>query len=297
MPRATVNLIPKLTIMFDAFMFYMALADRARAWRGERDAAARRELDALRAEQEATTLFHQAERERLEAVVLAQAKGRQLAMASHDIRQPLTSLRVLLDRLIAGAEPAAGTTSGVRQSLDYLQKLADEYSAEPAATEVAPGDTRAPAPGPSFRLEALLQNIDLMFRDEAAANGLIFRCRTHAAEVRGDAMAAMRLVSNLVANAIKYTEHGKVLVGCRRRRDGVTIVVADTGPGIPAAEMTRVLRERERGAGAEAKAGHGLGLAIVTALARRNGYGFDYRSIVGRGTAFFVDLPYARQAE
>jgi signal transduction histidine kinase len=284
-------MVPKLTIMFDAFMFYMALADRARAWRAERDAAGRRELGALRAEQEATARLHRAERERLEALVLAQAKSQQLAMASHDIRQPLASLRLSLERLMAGVSSAPGATSGVRQSLDYLQKLADEYSEDQDPAEVASRKTPVEPARASFGVATLFHNIDLMFRDEAEAKGLVFRCRSCEADVQGDAMAAMRLVSNLVANAVKYTEQGKVLVGCRRRVDGITIVVADTGPGIPAGEIARVLRERERGAAAHDKEGRGLGLAIVTTLAERNGYGFDCRSRVGRGTAFFVDLP------
>lgn len=293
-PRTAAMAIPKLTIMFDTLMFYMALADRSRELRVERDLAMRRELEALQRQHEITQKLHDAERERLEALVVAQAKSRQLAMASHDIRQPLTSLRLTLDRLagIANLEPMA---AGFKQSLDYLDGLTKEYGAESGPGE-APRAAGTGAEEDVFEVKALLENIDLMFGDEARAKGLVFRCRAEAALVRGDAMATMRIVSNLVANAIKYTGEGKILVGCRKRSGHVTLIVADTGPGIPADELERVLEANERGSTARGTEGQGLGLGIASALAAQHGYDFRCRSIPGRGTAFFVDVPRSASA-
>jgi signal transduction histidine kinase len=283
-------LLPKLTILFDALMFYSALGDRARAWRHQRDRAVRGELDALRAQQQATDDLHRAERERLEALLLAQTKSRQLAMASHDIRQPLISLRLALEK-VAGLDGAPlASTYGARQSLDYLERLAEQYSGDLSATKAA---IESSAQKSGFSLDKLLDNIDLMFRDEAEGKGLRFRCRKLRARVQGDAMGAMRLISNLVANAIKYTERGKVLVGCRRRDGAVRVVVADTGAGIAPDELERVLEAGERGKAAEGTDGHGLGLAIATGLAERSGYRIACRSAPGRGTVFSIDMPLA----
>lgn len=287
-PRTAAMAIPKLTIMFDTLMFYLALADRSRELRIERDSAMRRELEALQRQQQIAQQLHDAERERLEALLVAQTKSRQLAMASHDIRQPLTSLRLALERF-ADIGSLASMTSGFRQSLDYLERLTKEYSADSA-----PGDSagaRMPVAEAVFDARALLDNIDLMFGDEARAKGLELRCRVAAAEVRGDAVATMRIVANLVTNAVKYTADGRVLVGCRRRARHVTFVVADTGPGIPHDELERVLKAHERGSTAEGTEGQGLGLGIASALAAEHGYGFRCRSVPGRGTAFFVDVP------
>ena len=288
MPRTVASIIPKLTIMFDVLMFYMALADRTRAWRAERDAAMSRELEALQVQQRVTQQLHGVERERLEALLLAQSKSQQLAMTSHDIRQPLTSLRLTFERF-ASSNLAPTVATSVKQSLDYLDRLTGEYSADP--DRVDPPSTALLRPPSIFDTRALLQNIELMFRDEAEAKGLTFRCRVAPASVQGDAMATMRIVSNLVANAIKYTDAGKILIGCRRRAGRVTLVVADTGAGIPADEIVRVMQARERGSGARDTDGEGLGLGIATALAAQNGYGFRCESRVGRGTAFFVDVP------
>jgi signal transduction histidine kinase len=289
----TAVLLPKLTILFDALMFYTALGDRSRAWRSQRDSAVRGELEALRAQQQATDDLHRAERERLEALLLAQTKSRQLAMASHDIRQPLTSLRLALEK-VAGVDGAPlASAHGARQSLDYLERLADQYSADLGAANAA--SVSQPESG-GFSLGRLLDNIDLMFRDEAENKGLRFRCRSAKGHVFGDAMSAMRLVSNLVANAIKYTERGKVLIGCRRTTGFVRLVVADTGLGIEPDELARVLEAGERGKAAQGTEGHGLGLAIATALAERSGYRFECSSEPGRGTVFSIKMPLAGTA-
>ena len=108
-------------------------------------------------------------------------------------------------------------------------------------------------------------------------------------------MIAMRLVSNLVANAVKYTDRGKILLGCRRRNAGLRVIVADTGPGIEASELDRVMHFRERGSAAENVEGHGLGLGIANALALSGGYKLSCRSIPGKGTAFSVDFELANK--
>ena len=288
--------VPKYTIMFNALTFYMALADRARVWRLERDAAMRGEVEALQSQQQVTDELHAAERERLEALLLAQTKTRQLAMASHDIRQPLASLRLTVERLAKERGAEGEVADGLIQSVEYLQRLTDVYSGLP--TGEAASSTKQPSESEdidSFAVATVLDNVELMFREEAAEKGLAFRSRTTRAEVRGDAMIAMRLVSNLVANAVKYTDRGKILLGCRRHNAGLRVIVADTGPGIEASELDRVMHFRERGSAAENVEGHGLGLGIANALALSGGYKLSCRSIPGKGTAFFVDFELANK--
>jgi len=290
--------IPKFTITFDALTFYMALADRARVWRLERDAALRGQVEALRARQQATDELHAAERDRLEALLRAETTTRQLAMASHDIRQPLASLRLTVERLATEHGAERELADGLVQSVEYLQRLTDVYSGLPPG-EVKSSATQQPLRSEaidSFPVATVLDNVELMFRDEAVEKGLAFRSRTTSAEVRGDAMIAMRLVSNLVANAVKYTDRGKILLGCRRRHAGLRVVVADTGPGIEADELDRVMHFRERGSAACNVEGHGLGLGIAHALALSGGYKLSCRSVPGKGTAFFVDFELANNA-
>jgi signal transduction histidine kinase len=291
----TADAAPKYTIMFNALTFYMALADRARVWRLERDAAMRGEIEALHERRKVTDELHAAERARLEALLLAQTKTRQLAMASHDIRQPLASLRLTVERLAKERGAEGELADGLIQSVEYLQRLTDIYSGLPIRDTTSSEGKQSSRPEDidSFPIATVLDNVELMFRDEAVAKGLALRSRKCRAEVRGDAMIAMRLVSNLVANAVKYTEHGKILLGCRRHHAKLRVVVADTGPGIEADELARVMHLQERGRAAGDVEGHGLGLGIANALAQSGGYKLSCRSIPGKGTAFFVEFELA----
>jgi signal transduction histidine kinase len=76
----------------------------------------------------------------------------------------------------------------------------------------------------------------------------------------------------------------------------LTVVVADTGPGIEPEELDRVMQFRERGSAAGNIEGHGLGLGIANALATSGGYKLSCRSVAGKGTAFFVDFELANKA-
>ena len=101
-------------------------------------------------------------------------------------------------------------------------------------------------------------------------------------------LAAMRIVSNLVSNGVKYTDRGRVLLGARRRPDALDIMVCDTGRGMTAAEIEDFRAEWRKGA---ASGGSGLGLAICHDLAARHGLGLTVRSDPGRGTVFTLSVP------
>jgi signal transduction histidine kinase len=232
-------------------------------------------------------------RERQEAVLEAEQRGQQLASASHDIRQPLVALRSTLARLTRAGDLPAATMEHFRSSIEYLDRLASEYTTTTRAGHAARLVDAQSADGESLPVEMLMRNLELMFRDEAEAKGLEFRVRSSAARVRVDAMAAMRVASNLVANAIKYTQRGGVLVGCRRSGARLALVIADTGPGMSPEELARVFREGERGSGAAGTEGQGLGLSIVTRLSAQYGFGLVVASVPGRGTRFSIELPLA----
>jgi len=111
--------------------------------------------------------------------------------------------------------------------------------------------------------------------------------------VESQPVAMMRIVSNLVSNAIKYTESGTVLVGCRRDGNSLRIEIHDTGPGMDQAEISRVMKPYERG---ETPGGTGLGLAVVDELARHYGMTFDITSTPGAGTVTNLIVPLQQAA-
>jgi two-component system, sensor histidine kinase len=112
---------------------------------------------------------------------------------------------------------------------------------------------------------------------------------------RSDVQLLGRILRNLVSNAIKYTDRGRVLIGCRRRGDRVGIEVWDTGCGIPADQQRQIFWEfvqvRERG---RSRSGLGLGLAIVDRLAKLLGHGIEIRSWPERGSVFALDMALDR---
>jgi CheY-like chemotaxis protein/anti-sigma regulatory factor (Ser/Thr protein kinase) len=112
--------------------------------------------------------------------------------------------------------------------------------------------------------------------------------------VRSDRRLLRRLLQNLVANAIKYTPKGKVVVGVRRRGSALSVEVCDTGPGIPKSKRALIFKEFERlEETASMVRGLGLGLSIVERIGRVLGHRIDLRSAPGGGSIFSVDLPIA----
>jgi CheY-like chemotaxis protein/anti-sigma regulatory factor (Ser/Thr protein kinase) len=112
--------------------------------------------------------------------------------------------------------------------------------------------------------------------------------------VRTDRRLLRRVLQNLLANAIKYTPKGRVLLGVRRHANELTVEVCDTGPGIPKGKRAVIFKEFERLEETAASVrGLGLGLSIVERIGKVLGHQVDLRSIPGKGSVFSVRLPRA----
>jgi CheY-like chemotaxis protein len=126
---------------------------------------------------------------------------------------------------------------------------------------------------------------------EAQIKGLRLRCLSSHLTARSDPLLFKRLLNNLIANAIRYTEKGGVLIACRRRQGKTWVEVWDTGIGIPADKTAEIFEEfKQLGDGARSQ-GSGLGLAIVARTAALLGLEIRVRSRPGRGSMFAVELP------
>lgn len=143
-------------------------------------------------------------------------------------------------------------------------------------------------------VRALVDRVRAMSAPLAAAKGLSMRTRCQPIVTRTDPALLERIVGNLVANAIRYTPRGGLLLACRRRQGGIVLSVIDTGIGIPADKLDLVFEEFVRlDYAATADKGLGLGLSIVRRTAELIGVGVEIRSVPGRGTAIHLRLPYA----
>ena len=134
-------------------------------------------------------------------------------------------------------------------------------------------------------------------RDEltyhAQAAGLALRVLPCALSIRSDPRLLEQMIRNLLSNALKYTQRGKVLVGCRRRGEKLRIEIWDTGIGIPASELQAIFEEYHQldNAARQRSHGLGLGLSIVKSLGELLGHRIRVRSLQGKGSVFSIEVP------
>jgi two-component system CheB/CheR fusion protein len=217
-------------------------------------------------------------------------KTRFLAAASHDLRQPLQTMALLQGILATKVKDADALKLVARlsESLDVmsamLNKLLDINQLE--AGIVNPELK-------NFPISDVLERLRRDFTDQAAAKGLHCHVVSSQQNVRSDPTLLEQMVRNLISNALKYTNHGKILLGCRRRGDQLRIEVWDTGSGIPEGQLHAVFEEFHQldNPARERARGLGLGLSIVQRLADLLGHTIDVRSRPGKGSVFSIEVP------
>ncbi len=219
------------------------------------------------------------------------SRSRFVAAASHDLLQPLSAAKLFIASIADNTlDPAAqgalikaqNALLSVEGILDALLNISKLESGKAAVTV-----------GP-VRLDRMLGQLRDEFGAIAAAKGLQFRVVGAGAVVVSDPAFLRRILQNLIGNAIRYTDAGRVVVGVRRREGIVRIEVWDTGPGIPDDQQDNIFKEFHRlNARASASEGMGLGLAIVERACALLGHPLGLTSQMGRGTGFFVQVPLA----
>src|SRR5262249_25567686 len=148
-----------------------------------------------------------------------------------------------------------------------------------------------------FPIARLLQKVETTFDQAARENGLRLRVIRSGAWVRSDAMLLERILLNLVSNAVRYTSHGGIIVGCRRRGDMLRVEVCDSGPGIPENQKQNIFGEFVQlpNPNRDQYGGLGLGLAIVDRLRQLLNHDIELVSTVGRGSRFTILVPTAQE--
>jgi len=224
------------------------------------------------------------------------SKSRFLAAASHDLRQPLHAMEFFLGGMAedVGEEKRRYLGLRLKKSLEGMQEMFSTLldMSRFDAGVITPEKQVVPA-------KLLFEIMRLKFEEECKSKGLEFRMHPCSHYVEIDLTLIERLLSNYVSNAVKYTNQGGILLGCRRRGESLRIEVWDTGRGIPVEDMKSIYEEfnqldnpeRDRSRGV------GLGLSIVEQISQLLDMPVAVRSRVEKGSVFSVDVPIGNEEE
>jgi two-component system phosphate regulon sensor histidine kinase PhoR len=207
-----------------------------------------------------------------------------LGMAAHDLRQPLQVIQSTYEWL-ASRFDAAADRARLQRGQRAAAKLAEQLDQLAAALRLYQHATTmelSPVP-----LAPLFESVGAENVEFAQQRGLELRIRPTRAVVVSNAIMLDGIVRNLVRNAIKYTDSGRVLLSCRRRGTDMRIDIYDTGIGISADQVPRAFEAFQR-LDTNRSSGLGLGLFVVKRAVELLGHRIEVRSAVGRGSRFSV---------
>jgi NtrC-family two-component system sensor histidine kinase KinB len=217
-----------------------------------------------------------------------------VATLSHELGTPLTSLRMAVEMLTQRSERLDPELRGfldiahedVKRLADVSQRFLDLARSRAMTIAVE----RKPV-----NLQAVIGRVVKLFAIQAAEKGVsLDSSGTVADAVPGDEVKLTWALSNLIANAIRYTPSGGRVHLASESRDGTVVVsVSDTGPGIPLERQEKIFERFAQSGTAEEAGAAGLGLAIVRDVVQAHGGRIHLESLVGKGTSFTLELPRA----
>ena len=224
------------------------------------------------------------------------AKTRFLAAASHDLRQPLHAMGLFLDILDEhnqDSEQAMIVDKIKKSSLsleNLLESLLDISKLDAGVINVNKN---------SFSIQKLFDVLENEFNSIADEKQLNIHFMPTTLCANSDVHLIDRILRNLISNAIRYTEHGKVLIGCRRKEESILLSVYDTGIGIDQHKIEIIFEEFHQldNPGRDRSKGLGLGLSIVNRLADLLNAKLSILSTPGKGSVFSIELPLSSSSQ
>jgi CheY-like chemotaxis protein len=235
-------------------------------------------------------LLRRFERERDQARRTDHEKSRFLAIASHDLRQPVHALGLFAATLQRRLQqtPDEALARNLMRAVDGLERSFNsmldisKLDAGALATRVE-----------TFALRDMFRRLHMQYGGQAEFAGLGLRFSPGGKSVTSDPQLLERIIGNLIQNAIKYTSHGGIVVVARSTPRCVNVEVWDTGCGMAPGELPRIFDEFYQVGHGERDRSHGLGmgLAIVKRLAVLLGHRLEVASTLGRGTMFRIGVP------
>ena len=239
-------------------------------------------------------LYQELANERDQSVAANVAKSKFIAVASHDLRQPMHAVNVYLDIVNADNFPEQDKLllTKIKSSVTSLNSMFDSLlNISKLDAHVTPINNRI------FGLQELANTLRDLYEARAKNKGLAFKISYIDLNVFGDKLLLQQIVGNLISNAIQYTESGSVEVRLFTQNECLTVEVVDTGCGVDDSEQQQIFGEFYRADRTRSlHDGLGLGLSIVQRLC--NLIGADVRALskLGEGSKFVVTTPYLASA-
>jgi signal transduction histidine kinase/CheY-like chemotaxis protein len=220
------------------------------------------------------------------------SKTKFLAAVSHDLLQPLNAARLFASALETHSLPenSQKLVGHIGRSLKDVEGLIGTLV---DISRLDAGVLRADKS--PFAVSTLLDTLAEEYRQVAGVRGLALHYVPSSMMIESDLALLARVIRNFLSNAVRYTEHGRVLLGCRRRPHGLEIMVGDTGPGIPEQQREAIFLEfrRVNQPHSANSRGLGLGLAIVDRISSMLEQPVSLASRPGVGALFSITVPYA----
>lgn len=275
---------------------YSDISDYKNAERALREANENLEARvALRTQELAQALAAQAQA-RQDAVQANESKTRFITALSHDVLQPLNAARLFASALRAGdGEPAE--QKGLAERVDTALRAAEELL--DGLLDLSRLDAGGLTPQcERIAVADLLASVAEQYQAIADARGLRLRVRRTRLCVRADRRLLRRVIQNFVANALRYTRYGRVVLAARARGERVQIEVWDTGPGIPEYHLRQIFDEFHRvdQPSPWGERGLGLGLSICQRISRVLAAPLAVRSWPGHGSVFAISVERSASA-
>ncbi|MDB2439663.1 sensor histidine kinase [Hellea sp.] len=255
----------RLSIIVDAIMMGLGIGDHYLQTLQSRREASDQTLAETEKNLRLSTRLYDLEQQFQLATELVATRDESFQSTVHDLRQPLHALRLNVQGLREGNSD--GGEGDIDDTFDYLETLIAGHLQKSMSKNDAPTADEGAA---ELSLSKILNSIYDMFLPDAQEKGLEFRYVETSQNTHIKPIVLMRIITNLVSNAIKYTPSGKVLLGVRRHGGILRIEVHDTGLGMNAEEFESARTQAVR-LYKNDETGHGLGLAIVDKLAEENG--------------------------
>lgn len=235
-------------------------------------------------------LYQELATERDQSIAANVAKSKFIAVASHDLRQPMHAVNVYLELINLDNLPAVEKKSlaKIKSSITTLNAMFDSLlNISKLDADAMPINPRV------FRLDELATTVCDLTEAKATSKDLMLHVSHSDLLVHGDKLMLQQIISNLVSNAIQYTEHGQVDVRFESEQDCLVIQVSDTGCGIAESEQQHIFNQFYRADNTRAlHDGLGLGLSIVQRLCHLIGADIRVISAQGQGSTFIVTTPF-----